>query len=56
LAARYRHRAAITTSLDCDDWMNFAGNKEMITALLRRLHHQCTAIRIDGPCLRELQG
>jgi hypothetical protein len=28
----------------------------MVTALLSRLRHQCTTIRIDGPSLRELQG
>ncbi len=56
LAARYRRRAAITTSLDYDDWLNFLGNKHMVTALLSRLRHQCTTIRIDGPSLREPQG
>jgi IstB-like ATP binding protein len=47
---RYRRRASIiTTSLDYDDWLNFLGNKHMVTALLSRLRHQCTTIRIDGP-------
>ncbi len=54
---RYRRRASIiTTNLDYDDWMNFLGNKHMVTALLSRLRHQCTTIRIDGPSLREPQG
>ena len=56
LEARYRRRAAITTSLDYDAWMNFLGNKHMVTALLSRLRHQCTTIKIDGPSLREPQG
>jgi hypothetical protein len=54
---RYRRRASvITTNLDYDDWFNFLGNKPMVTALLSRLRHQCTTIRIDGPSLREPQG
>jgi hypothetical protein len=31
-------------------------SKHMVTALLSRLRHQCTTIRIDGPSLREPQG
>jgi DNA replication protein DnaC len=54
---RYRRRASIiTTNLDYDDWLDFLGNKHMVTALLSRLRHQCTTIRIDGPSLREPQG
>ena len=46
----------VVTNLDDDDWLNFLGNKHMVTALLSRLRHQCTTIRIDGPSLREPQG
>jgi DNA replication protein DnaC len=54
---RYRrHPSIITTNLDYDDWSNFLGNKPMVSALLSRLRHQCTTIRIDGPSLREPQG
>ena len=54
---RYRRRASIiTTNLDYDDWLPLLGNKHMVTALLSRLRHQCTTIRIDGPSLREPQG
>jgi DNA replication protein DnaC len=54
---RYRRRPSIiTTNLNYDDWMNFLGNKNMVAALLDRLRHQCTTIRIDGPSLREPQG
>lgn len=34
----------------------FIATKHMVTALLSRLRHQCTTIRIDGPSLREPQG
>jgi DNA replication protein DnaC len=54
---RYRRRASIiTTNLDYDDWLHFLGNKHMVTALLSRLRHQCTTIKIDGPSLRDPQG
>lgn len=54
---RYRKKPTIiTTNLDYDEWPNFLGNKGLVDALLSRLRHQCHTIRIDGPCLRELQG
>lgn len=54
---RYRRRPSIiTTNLDYDDWATVLGNKHMVAALLSRLRHQCTTIRIDGPSLREPQG
>jgi DNA replication protein DnaC len=56
MKARYRRRAAITTNLDYDDGLNFLGNKHMVTALLSRLCHQCTTIKIDGPSLLEPPG
>ncbi len=42
----------ITTNLEYDDWYGFLGHKEMVGALLDRLRHRCTTIRIDGPSLR----
>ncbi len=51
-----RTQVGTTTNLDYDDWLNFLGNKHMVTALLSRLRNQCTTIRIDGPSLREPQG
>ncbi len=42
----------ITTNLDYDDWYGFLGHKDMVGALLDRLRHRCTTIRIDGPSLR----
>jgi DNA replication protein DnaC len=50
------HASIITMNLDYDDWLNFLGNKHMVAALLSRVRHQCTTIRIDGPSLREPQG
>lgn len=47
-----RHSTLITTNLDYDDWYEFLGKKEMVAALLSRLRHRCTTIRIDGPSLR----
>lgn len=50
---RYGKRSTIlTTNLNYDDWYTFLGHKEMVAALLDRLRHRCTTIRIDGPSLR----
>ena len=46
----------ISTNLDYDEWYGFLGQKEMVGALLDRLRHRCTTIRIDGPSLRAPQG
>lgn len=55
---RYAARKAtlITTNLDYDEWYGFLGHKEMVAALLDRLRHRCTTIRIDGASLRTPQG
>ena len=54
---RYRKKATIiTTNLDYEEWAGFLGNKQLVTALLSRLRHQCHTVRIDGPSLREPQG
>jgi len=51
---RYRRKATlITTNLEYERWYKFLGQKDMVKALLSRLRHQCTTIRIDGPSLRE---
>jgi DNA replication protein DnaC len=50
---RYGRKSTIlTTNLEYDDWYEFLGRKEMVGALLDRLRHHCTTIRIDGPSLR----
>ena len=46
----------ITTNLDYDEWHGFLGQKDMVAALLDRLRHRCTTIRINGPTLRTPQG
>ncbi len=51
---RYRlgRSTLITTNLDYDEWYGFLGQKEMVAALLDRLRHRCSTVRIDGPSLR----
>jgi DNA replication protein DnaC len=50
---RYNRKPTIiTTNLHYDDWYSFLGNKQMVGALLDRLRHHCTTIRIEGPSLR----
>lgn len=54
---RYRRRATIiTTNLAYEEWHGFLGNRLMTDALLGRLRHFCTTVRIEGPSLREPQG
>ncbi len=47
-----RASTIITTNLDYDAWYEFLGRKEMVGALLDRLRHRCTTIRIAGASLR----
>ena len=51
---RYTRRLCtmITTNLDYEEWYAFLGQKPMVAALLDRLRHRCTTVRIDGPSLR----
>ena len=42
-----------TTNLEPDDWYKLLKPKEMVDALLDRLHHRCITIKIEGPSLRE---
>lgn len=54
---RYGRKATIiTTNLDYEQWYDFLGNKEMVSALLDRLRHHCHTIRIDGVSLRDRTG
>lgn len=52
---RYLRRLCtlVTTNLDYEEWYAFLGQKAMVAALLDRLRHRCTTIRIDGPSLRQ---
>jgi DNA replication protein DnaC len=53
---RYRRKSTIiSTNLDYEPWYEFLGQKTMVEALLSRLRHHCTTIRIDGPSLRTPQ-
>jgi len=50
---RYRRKSTIiTTNLDYEQWYEFLGQKSMVDALLSRLRHHCTTVRIAGACLR----
>lgn len=51
---RYSKRLCtiVTTNLDYEEWYAFLGQKAMVAALLDRLRHRCTTVRIDGPSLR----
>jgi DNA replication protein DnaC len=48
-----RKSTIISTNLDFEDWYGFLGQKQMVGALLDRLRHRCTTVRIDGPSLRQ---
>jgi DNA replication protein DnaC len=50
---RYQHKPTIiTTNLEYEQWYELFGRKSLVDALLDRLRHQCTTIRIDGDSLR----
>ena len=40
------------TNLDYEEWYSFLGQKQMVEALLDRLRHRCTTVRIEGHSLR----
>ena len=48
---RYTARKAtiITTNIEFEDWGRQLGDAKMAEALLSRLRHRCTTIRIAGP-------
>ena len=50
---RYRKKSTIiTTNLDFDAWYGVFQQKELVDAMLDRLNHYCTIIKIDGSSLR----
>ena len=50
---RYQKKATIiTTNLDFEAWYDVFKHKELVDAMLDRLKHNSTVIRIDGPSLR----
>jgi DNA replication protein DnaC len=50
---RYSRKSTIiTTNLDYPDWYDLFDRKQLVDALLDRLKHHCTTLKIDGPSLR----
>lgn len=50
---RYHRKATvITTNLEYEEWYELFQRKPLTDALLDRLRHHCTTIRIDGESLR----
>jgi len=50
---RYGRRATlITTNLEYEEWYELFQRKALVDALLDRLQHHCTTIRLSGPSLR----
>lgn len=53
MSERYNSRSTIiTTNLDYPEWYELFQKKDLVDAMLDRLKHKCTTIRIDGPSLR----
>ncbi|MEA3486427.1 MAG: IS21-like element helper ATPase IstB [Thermodesulfobacteriota bacterium] len=42
----------ITTNLEPEEWYQLLQPKDMVEALLDRLYHRCTVVKIDGQSLR----
>lgn len=42
----------ITTNLEPDEWYQLLKPKDMVDALLDRLYHRCTVVKVDGQSLR----
>ncbi len=53
MSERYNRKSTIiTTNLDYPEWYDLFKKKDLVDAMLDRLKHKCTTIRIDGPSLR----
>jgi len=53
MGERYlRKSTIITTNLDYSEWYDLFKKKDLVDAMLDRLKHKCTTIKIDGPSLR----
>jgi len=48
----YRKSTLITTNLEYEEWYELFQRKPLVDALLDRLRHHCTTIRIGGTSLR----
>ncbi len=42
----------VTTNLELSDWYELFQKKPLVDALLDRLQHRCTILRLSGPSLR----
>lgn len=42
----------VTTNLELSDWYELFQKKPLVDALLDRLQHRCTLLRLSGPSLR----
>lgn len=53
MGERYSRKSTIiTTNLDYSEWYDLFKKKDLVDAMLDRLKHKCTTIKIDGPSLR----
>jgi len=53
MGERYNRKSTIiTTNLDYPEWYDLFKKKDLVDAMLDRLKHKCTTIKIDGPSLR----
>ncbi len=53
MGERYSRKSTIiTTNLDYSEWYELFKKKDLVEAMLDRLKHKCTTIKIDGPSLR----
>ncbi len=53
MGERYNRKSTIiTTNLDYSEWYDLFKKKDLVDAMLDRLKHKCTTIKIDGPSLR----
>ena len=54
MGERYSRKSTIiTTNLDYPEWYDLFKKKDLVDAMLDRLKHKCTTIKIDGPSLRK---
>jgi len=53
MGERYNRKSTIiTTNLDYPEWYELFKKKDLVDAMLDRLNHRCTTIKIEGPSLR----
>ena len=56
MSERYgKSSTIITTNLEYENWYELFERESLVKAMLDRMQHRCTTIRIDGPSLRTPQ-